>query len=224
MARHIIHLAVETGIQPGLQPGLRGCQIHSGDANGIEAQFPRPVADGGTQRGAIERELIVSSISHAPDDSRPAYSLHLADEPATEALGAALAKILEPGLIVWLSGDLGAGKTTTTRGLLRALGHTGSVKSPTYTLLEPYVVSRIALYHFDFYRFTHPDEFLDAGLDEYFGGAGVCLVEWADRARPHVPLPDLDIRLSVDGAGRRAELRALTEKGRTCLSRFTPPN
>lgn len=149
--------------------------------------------------------------------------LTLADEQATERFGAALVPVLEAGLTIWLSGDLGAGKTTTTRGLLRALGHTGAVKSPTYTLLEPYVVSRISLYHFDFYRFTHPDEFLDAGLDEYFDGSGVCLVEWADKALPYVPAPDIEIHLFVDGPGRRAELRACSVRGQACLSRFIPP-
>jgi len=145
----------------------------------------------------------------------------LRDAAATEALGAALAPAITcegaPGLVIWLTGDLGAGKTTTTRGLLRALGHTGNVKSPTYTLLEPYTVSRISLYHFDFYRFNQPDEFLDAGLDEYFSGDGICLVEWADKALPYVPQPDIELRLAVEGNGRRADLRALTERGCTCL-------
>ncbi len=144
------------------------------------------------------------------------------DAAATEAFGAALAPAIiceaARGLIIWLIGDLGAGKTTTTRGLLRALGHTGNVKSPTYALLEPYTVSRISLYHFDFYRFNQPDEFLDAGLDEYFSGEGVCLVEWADKALPYVPRPDIELRLAVEGSGRRADLCALTERGRTCLS------
>ncbi|MFT3736345.1 MAG: tRNA (adenosine(37)-N6)-threonylcarbamoyltransferase complex ATPase subunit type 1 TsaE [Rhodocyclaceae bacterium] len=152
--------------------------------------------------------------------------LDLADATATEAFGASLAPVLAhpaaAGLVIWLSGDLGAGKTTTTRGLLRALGHTGSVKSPTYTLLEPYVVSRMSVYHFDFYRFNAPDEFLEAGLEEYFADGGICLVEWADKALPYVPQPDIEIRLAVDGAGRRAEVRALTERGQTCLSARQP--
>jgi tRNA threonylcarbamoyladenosine biosynthesis protein TsaE len=148
-------------------------------------------------------------------------SQHLSDAEATEAFGATLAPAVAcdeaRGLVIWLSGDLGAGKTTFTRGLLRALGHSGNVKSPTYTLLEPYTVSRISLYHFDFYRFNQPDEFLDAGLDEYFSGNGVCLVEWADKALPYVPQPDIELHLSVEGDGRRARLRVLTERGRACL-------
>ena len=160
------------------------------------------------------------SPTPAPDQS--SIELTLPDAAATEALGAALAPALQTpqsaGLVIWLSGDLGSGKTTTTRGLLRALGHTGSVKSPTYTLLEPYVVSRMSLYHFDFYRFNAPDEFLEAGLDEYFSGAGICLVEWADKALPYVPQPDIEIRLREHGSGRHASILGLTDKGRTCLN------
>ena len=146
---------------------------------------------------------------------------YLDDTVATEAFGAELAASVACkeayGLVIWLSGDLGAGKTTLTRGLLRALGHTGNVKSPTYTLLEPYTVSRISLYHFDFYRFNHPDEFLDAGLEEYFADGGICLVEWADKALPYVPQPDIELRLAVEGTGRRAMLYVFTERGRACL-------
>lgn len=148
----------------------------------------------------------------------PSLNLQLADPTATEGLGASLGPTLVPGLVIYLRGDLGAGKTTLVRGLLRALGHTGNVKSPTYTLIEPYVVSRLDLYHFDFYRFSFPEEYLDAGLDEYFAGHGVCLVEWPDRAAPFVPPPDLEIVMEVAGEGRRATLRAVTEAGRSCLS------
>ena len=151
------------------------------------------------------------SSLHAEDDT------YLADTSATEALGGVLAAGILPGLVIWLDGDLGAGKTTLTRGLLRALGHTGNVKSPTYTLMESYVISRINLYHFDFYRFVSPDEFLEAGLDEFFGGTGVCLVEWAEKARPYVPEPDLEISLRVSGEGRVARLTPRSSRGTECL-------
>src|SRR5512137_665822 len=121
----------------------------------------------------------------------------LSDETATLALGAALASCAQPGLVIWLDGDLGAGKTTLVRGLLRALGDTGPVKSPTYALVEIHVVSGLNLYHFDFYRFSQPEEYLDAGLDEYFAGDGVCLVEWPEQAVPYLPAADLRIRLTV---------------------------
>jgi tRNA threonylcarbamoyladenosine biosynthesis protein TsaE len=144
--------------------------------------------------------------------------MHLNDEAATLALGAVLAPRLIPGLTVYLCGDLGSGKTTLVRGLLRALGHGGKVKSPTYTLVELYTVSNLNLYHFDFYRLNQPEEYLDAGLDEYFQECGVCLVEWPDKAAPYVAAPDVQIELSMDGDGRQALLRAKSGKGAACLS------
>jgi len=96
-------------------------------------------------------------------------SVGLADEPATQRLGAALAAGIAPGRVLHLSGELGAGKTTLVRGLLRELGHTGRVKSPTYPLVELYVVSRLNLYHFDFYRFKDPTEWIDAGFRDPSG-------------------------------------------------------
>lgn len=161
-------------------------------------------------------------MHNASDDTRP-IRVPLADSAATEALGAALLPLLAPGWVIWLEGDLGAGKTTLTRGLLRAAGHTGSVKSPTYTLIEVYTVSRIALYHFDFYRFTNADEFIDAGLDEYFGGDGVCLVEWAEKALPHVPAPDIEVRLQITGESRLATLQSRSRRGGACLSAIALP-
>jgi tRNA threonylcarbamoyladenosine biosynthesis protein TsaE len=148
-------------------------------------------------------------------------TLELSDEAATLALGAALAQVVVPGLIIWLEGDLGAGKTTLVRGLLRALGDTGPVKSPTYTLVEVHPVSGLDLYHFDFYRFSQPEEYLDAGLDEYFGGQGVCVVEWPDRAAPYLPAADVVVMLEHAGAGRVARVLARSERGAQCLARLT---
>ncbi len=150
-------------------------------------------------------------------------TIFLPDEAATLALGAGLAPCAAPGLVVYLDGDLGAGKTTFVRGLLRALGDTGLVKSPTYTLVELHAVSGLNLYHFDFYRFNQPEEYLDAGLDEYFSGAGVCLVEWPERAAPYLPAPDLHIRLALRGAGRAADIEAGSERGRRCLTNSVLP-
>jgi tRNA threonylcarbamoyladenosine biosynthesis protein TsaE len=160
-------------------------------------------------------------ILHPADDSGRPLAAHLDAEGDTAAAGAALAPALRAGLVVYLRGDLGAGKTTLVRGVLRALGHDGKVKSPTYTLIEPYVLSRLDLYHFDFYRFAVPEEYLEAGLDEYFAGNGACLVEWPDKAAPYLAHPDLEVRLTVAGAGRRLEATAMTEAGRTCISKLT---
>ncbi len=157
-------------------------------------------------------------LIQAADDSGARLQAHLADEKDTETLGSALATVLSPGLQIWLEGNLGMGKTTLTRGVLRGLGHEGKVKSPTYTLIEPYVVSRLDLYHFDFYRFNSPDEYLDAGLDEYFAGEGVCMVEWPDKAAPYLPPPDLEVRLSPAAGGRRAEIFGHTEAGLRCAN------
>ena len=159
-------------------------------------------------------------ILHEDDDNQCRFERALACERDTEAMGAALAEALEPGLMIHLEGDLGAGKTTLTRAVLRALDFTGSVKSPTYTLIEPYAISRLNLYHFDFYRFTDPDEFLEAGLDEYFGGDGVCVVEWPGRAAPHLPPPDLRILLRIEGTGRHVEARGLSPRGQECLRKI----
>ena len=149
-------------------------------------------------------------------------TLALADEAATLALGARLAALLRPGMVVWLDGDLGAGKTTLVRGLLRAAGETGPVKSPTYTLVEVHVFSGLNFYHFDFYRFNYAEEYLDAGLDDYFSASGICLVEWPDKAAPYVPAADIQIELRVaPGAaadGRIAIITAGSERGRACLA------
>jgi len=142
-------------------------------------------------------------------------------EADTLAIGAQLATLLKPGMVLWLEGDLGAGKTTLVRGLLRAAGEKGAVKSPTYTLVELHAVSGLNFYHFDFYRFNYPEEYLEAGLDEYFSGGGICLVEWPDKAAPYLPSADLCIALSVVGESRTVTLSAGSERGRTCLAGVT---
>jgi tRNA threonylcarbamoyladenosine biosynthesis protein TsaE len=145
----------------------------------------------------------------------------LPDESATLALGAKLGILLRRGMYVALHGDLGSGKTTLTRGMLRALGYDGRVKSPTYALVELYSLSRLDFYHFDFYRFVDPHELTDSGLREAFNGEAVCVVEWPERAAGFLPRPDLSLTLSVRGRGREAVLVAESEVGRNCLQRLT---
>jgi tRNA threonylcarbamoyladenosine biosynthesis protein TsaE len=142
----------------------------------------------------------------------------LPDENATLALGAALAAALRPGLKIYLAGELGAGKTTLVRGMLRGLGYPGRVRSPTYTLVELYAISSLYLHHFDFYRFDDPREWSDAGFRDAFSGEAICLVEWPDRAGDLLPPPDIDLRLRERDGGREATLRAATPEGRACLS------
>jgi tRNA threonylcarbamoyladenosine biosynthesis protein TsaE len=144
----------------------------------------------------------------------------LAGETATRALGAALAPGLRAGMVIFLHGELGAGKTTFARGVLGALGVTDRVKSPTYTLVEPYTVSSLYLYHFDFYRLKYPDEWVDAGLREHFNGDAICLVEWPEKAAGQLPTPDVTIEMAVTGNGRSITLSAETEAGRNCLMRL----
>jgi tRNA threonylcarbamoyladenosine biosynthesis protein TsaE len=150
---------------------------------------------------------------HKTDDTA-VISLSLPDEAATLALGAKLSGRLKPGWVVYLRGDLGAGKTTLVRGLLRALGYEGRVKSPTYTLVESYELSRFVLQHYDLYRMIDPREWLDAGFRDDCNASTLCMVEWPEKARGLLPKPDLEIRLEVAGEGRTARLEALSAQGR----------
>jgi len=152
-------------------------------------------------------------------------TLYLADDAATARLGAALAHaighartaIATQGLVIGLSGDLGAGKTSLIRAILRTLGVTGPVKSPTFALLEPYIVSSLDFYHFDFYRFTNPEEFEAAGFRELFGAGSVCAIEWPERAAG-LPTPDVSLTLKVEDEGRRIDIAANTQLGVACLN------
>lgn len=144
--------------------------------------------------------------------------LKLPDESATLALGAALAGRASKGLVLYLRGDLGAGKTTLVRGLLRALGYRGRVKSPTYTLLEPYAISGLNFYHFDFYRFKDRTEWVSSGFREYFNPDTLCIVEWPERAGGLLAPADLGVTLEIDGAGRRATLASHSAAGAAWLS------
>lgn len=143
----------------------------------------------------------------------PARSFDLADADATERCGAALARALSRPCVVYLEGDLGAGKTTLVRGLLRALGHAGSVKSPTYTLVEPYEVAGGTVYHLDLYRLNDPEELEFLGVRELGTGAAVVLVEWPARGAGFLPPADMILALAVHGEGRRARFEARTTRG-----------
>jgi len=156
-------------------------------------------------------------VTHSTHHSQRSLRLHLRDEAATAQLGQRLAATLAPGLRIYLRGDLGAGKTTLARALLRALGFQGRVKSPSYALVELYTVSSLNLYHFDFFRFRNQKEWSDAGFREYFSSDGVCLVEWPEKARDVLPLPDVEILLSTAGTSRDALFTAHTQAGEKCL-------
>jgi len=154
------------------------------------------------------------------------FTLDLADEAATLDFAITLAKAIQPNLTIYLHGDLGAGKTTLVRGLLHALGHVGKVKSPTYTLVEPYeirynVTSSLILYHFDLYRFNDEDEWESTGFRDYFNAHSVCVIEWPEKAQNVLPIPDIDITFSIksiaDNLGRSISLSAHSKQGQQCL-------
>lgn len=136
------------------------------------------------------------------------------------SLGRSMARILAPGQVFYLDGNLGAGKTTLARGLLRGLGYEGKVKSPTYTLVELYAISSLRLYHFDLYRFSDPREWEEAGFREYFNSESICLVEWSEKAGTWLPVPDVRVVLKIQEDGRKAVFKAETEAGKQWLSQL----
>lgn len=147
---------------------------------------------------------------------------YLENEAATLQLGRRLARLFVPPCVVFLHGELGAGKTTLVRGLLQELGHTGAVKSPTYTLVEPYEFDHLKVFHFDLYRLGNPEELDDFGFRDYLDQHALCLVEWSERGKGHLPHPDVEIYLEIRGEGRQARLIAHDQAGEALLSRMEP--
>lgn len=137
----------------------------------------------------------------------------LPDEEATVAVGACLALAANNHGVIALHGNLGSGKTTLCRGLIRALGHTGAVKSPTFTLVEPYEFASGRVLHYDLYRLTDPEEVEFLGMRDFLDGRTLTLIEWPEKAAGFLPPPDLELSLEVLSAGRRLSWRALTPHG-----------
>lgn len=144
----------------------------------------------------------------------------LASTQATEAIGASLAKVVTDACVIYLSGELGAGKTTLVRGFLRARGYQGSVKSPTYTLLEPYSINVTQLFHLDLYRLADPDELEFIGLRDLLADPAILLVEWPERGRGVLPEPDLIVVLNYKGEGRLCRLASASERGEAIIEDF----
>lgn len=140
------------------------------------------------------------------------------DADAQEALGRELAAALGGHGVVYLQGELGAGKTTLTRGVLRGYGHAGAVKSPTYTLVEPYELGTVTVYHFDLYRLTDPEELELMGIRDYCRPDSLVLIEWPERGRPLLPPADVVITIRSDNNGRELEFAAQNEYGRSVLN------
>lgn len=148
-------------------------------------------------------------------------TLAVATEAEMEALGARLAVQLQAGLLLYVRGVLGAGKTTLVRGLLRGLGHRGGVKSPTFTLVEPYAFAAFTLNHFDLYRLKHPEELEFMGVRDYLRGDDVCVIEWPERGADVLPEPDLDVMIEPADNGRIVVLTAHTDPGAKLLAGLT---
>ncbi|MEH6577522.1 MAG: tRNA (adenosine(37)-N6)-threonylcarbamoyltransferase complex ATPase subunit type 1 TsaE [Amphritea sp.] len=142
------------------------------------------------------------------------YSCFVADEAAMVSFGQLLASASQGGEVVFLIGDLGMGKTTFCRGVLYGFGHQGSVKSPTYTLVEPYEVGKRHVFHFDLYRLGDPEELEYLGIRDYFVDDGLCLIEWPEKGLGVLPEADVELYFDVEDRGRRLNLLAKTEKGR----------
>ncbi|RVT47882.1 tRNA (adenosine(37)-N6)-threonylcarbamoyltransferase complex ATPase subunit type 1 TsaE [Rheinheimera sediminis] len=136
------------------------------------------------------------------------YIFHLADEAATLALAALFSPYLRQGAVLYLQGDLGAGKTTFSRGLLQAMGHQGNVKSPTYTLVEPYSICDQQVFHFDLYRLRDPEELEFMGIRDYFSKGNLCLIEWPERGYGLLAEADLELQLQIEQNQRQLRVTA----------------
>ena len=146
--------------------------------------------------------------------------IFLADTTATEQLGQRLAVLCQAPCVLHLAGELGAGKTTLTRGFLQQLGHRGVVKSPTYTLVEPYQLGTCTVYHFDLYRLGDPEELDYLGIRDYLSDSAVCLIEWADRGGAWTPSADVVVELQYQHEARQALLHGISALGEKIVKRL----
>ena len=140
-------------------------------------------------------------------------TLYLADEQAMSDFGARIARVTQGHGLIFLVGNLGMGKTTLSRGIIRGLGHVGAVKSPTFTLVEPYEIGDIRAFHFDLYRLVDPEELEFLGIRDYFDDDALCLIEWPDKGAGFLPKPDLTITISPQDSGRSLKILSQGSRG-----------
>lgn len=144
----------------------------------------------------------------------------LKDESETVLFGERLAKLIQGGELIYLIGELGAGKTTLVRGLLNTLGHTGNVKSPTYTLVEPYSIAGKEIYHFDLYRINDPEELEAMGIRDYCDGQAICLFEWPEQGGELIPPADISLSLTHSASGRELEITSGSASGEDIINQL----
>ena len=149
------------------------------------------------------------------------FSCLLEDEQATVAMGGVLAQNITQGAVIYLHGDLGAGKTTFTRGVVQGFGHTGKVKSPTYTLVEPYELENQSIYHFDLYRLADPEELEFMGIRDYFNEKSICMIEWPEKGAEFLAAADLELMLEYVAQKRKVSIMAKTQKGEEIVDRLS---
>lgn len=145
-------------------------------------------------------------------------TLYLADEDQMSAGGALLGASIQQGAVIFLQGTLGMGKTTLSRGLIRGMGHVGAVKSPTFTLIEPYEIDGQEVYHFDLYRLADPEELEFMGIRDYFTDSSICLIEWPDKGEGVLPPADIIVDIDEVGQGRSLELQPLSDRGEAIVA------
>jgi tRNA threonylcarbamoyladenosine biosynthesis protein TsaE len=150
------------------------------------------------------------------------FTRHVPDEQGMEALGRSLARGAMRAGVIYLQGDLGTGKTTLVRALLRGFGYPGKVKSPTYTLVEPYPIEGLTVYHLDLYRLASPEELEWIGIRDLLTDATLVLVEWPEQGKGMLPPADLVISLDYRNQGRELQFRALTGRGESMVAACVP--
>lgn len=209
--------------KPRQETGLGVGKVHARHADLGKSQLAAPLPDGCHQRRTVDlselhRHPPIVGTGPRPDGG--AVSLRWASEDDTQAFARRLAA--RPGIglaFIALHGDLGAGKTTFVRHLLRALGVAGRIKSPTYGIVEPHQAPGLAAWHFDFYRFDDPREWEDAGFRDVFDQPGLKLAEWPEKAAGLLPVADLDLHLALQDDGSRAvSLQPHTDRGRELVA------